>query len=90
MTAVATPPVEVEPGWREVLAWVREQRKILAPAAVRVWDAKWRRWLEIYLGRGGTPTDGVSFAYRKTLEQLGPRPGPYPDGRSALASVEQP
>lgn len=80
MTAAAA---EVSPDWREVLAWVREQRTVPLPTLVRTWDARWRRWFDIYLGRGGTPNGAFSFAYRKTIDQLGPRPGPYPDGSNA-------
>lgn len=69
--------------WRADLARAREQRNIDVLRPARMWDAKWVRWLEIYLGRGGTPNAAVPFAYRKTTAQLGKRPGPYPDGSDA-------
>lgn len=69
--------------WRVDLARAREQRDIGVRRPTRVWDAKWCRWWDVYLGRGGTPNAGVAFAYRKTLDQLGDRPGPYPDGSNA-------
>lgn len=77
MTAV------VEADWREVLDWVREQRSIPLSARTRTWDARWRGWFDIFVSRGNTPNDAFSFAYRKTIDLLGQRPGPYPDGSDA-------
>lgn len=78
-----TRPPETGADWREVLGWVREQRTVPLPSKVRSWDAKWRRWWDICISRGGTPNQAFSFAYRKTIDQLGERPGPYPDGSDA-------
>jgi len=68
--------------WRIDLAAARQQGAHPSRQQ-RVWDAKWCRWLDVFTGRGGTPNAAVPFAYRKTLDQLGARPGPHPDGSDA-------
>lgn len=68
--------------WRAWLAFAREQRGDRNRRRL-AWDTKWRRWFDIYIGQGGTPNAAVTFAYRKTKDQLGARPGPYPDGSDA-------
>lgn len=69
--------------WRGQLAFAREQRGVDRNLRRQVWDTKWRRWFDVYVERGRTPNAAVTFAYRKTKDLLGARPGPYPDGSDA-------
>lgn len=69
-------------GYVSQLEWVREQRSDRNPARV-AWDGHWCRWWRLFTARGYSPNGAVRAAYRMTRDQLGKRPGPYPDGSDA-------
>ncbi|HEV2927968.1 MAG TPA: hypothetical protein VGW74_04685 [Propionibacteriaceae bacterium] len=72
-----------EKDWKAALDKAREQRGVDRNPVRRAWDERFCRWWRTYVDRSCTPNKAVTFAYRMTTDQIGKRPGPYPDGSDA-------